>query len=113
MNQNTINADIPLLDLALVLRDQGNGSLAKSMCITHFMQKLLTPEFYAAMELDLNPHLHIKAVCAEIAGNIEFYDLECSKEDVMMQWLTIYVVGSANMMSKSESPQASAKEQIV
>lgn len=39
---------------------------------------------------DLNPHLYIIQVCEEIAQHVAVHT-PCTKEDVMLQWLTMAV----------------------
>jgi hypothetical protein len=41
--------------------------------------------------LDLNPHLHIKHICAIISQQVIDEGVSCTYEDVMHQWLTIAV----------------------
>lgn len=46
----------------------------------------------AKMDADLNPHLTIEAVCRDVSEQVRTKgSLSCSKEDVMLFWLTTII----------------------
>lgn len=64
------------------------AALAQTMCILHFLEKYLTPQFWEDASYDLNPQIAIRHVCEFVAADATKESFACTTEDVMLLWLT-------------------------
>lgn len=45
----------------------------------------------AKNDYDLNPHLTLEKICQDVAHKVFCFGISCSKEDVMLFWLTTII----------------------
>ena len=45
-------------------------------------------------DFDLNPHLYIVHICEQVAQTVIDSHVPCTKEDVMLYWLTMAIYGN-------------------
>lgn len=75
-------------DQILLLKEYLSPDLLQSLLIEESLQKTLVDKPLETDVFDLNPHIHVSAICDTIVKQVTDQGIECKKEDVMLYWLT-------------------------
>lgn len=76
-----------------LLQKHMGDKIVQSFLIQEGLRKYLVANPIDWETPDFNPHLHIESVCQEIADQVINENVACTKEDVMLLWLTSAVYG--------------------